>query len=333
MLVAAPLLAGCYAGRAAWGGLGILTARRPVARLLADPATDPELARRLRTAVELRRFAVEELALPDNLSYLTYVELGREYAAWTVTAAPELSVEPKIWCFPFAGCVSYRGYFKQGRARRFAATLERRGWDVEVGGVAAYSTLGWFADPLLSSFLARDDAALAGLVFHELTHQRLYVAGDTVFNESLATAVEEEGVRRWLARRGRADELAAWLAERQIDAAAVELALATRDRLAEVYAAPRPEAWQRRRKAELLDELRAAYRERRDAWGGRWDGFFDQELNNARLASLGAYHELAPGFERLLVEAGGDFERFFATAAAVARLGAEERRRRLAAGR
>lgn len=299
--------------------------RRPVERLLADPATEPELAGRLRSARQLVLFAEERLGLPVGRAYDSYVELGRPYATWTVSAAPELSVEPEVWCFPVAGCVSYRGYFSEERARRFADGLAGTGMDVEVGGVRAFSTLGWFRDPLLSSFLALPEPELAALLFHELAHRRVYVKGDTTFNESFASVVEEVGVARWLGGQERQAELSAWLAARHRDEEVVELALATRGMLAEAFADSRPDKWKRARKAALLDELRAAYRARHDDWGNRWDGYFDTGLNNARLASLGAYNDLVPALRRLLAAESGDLARLYSAAEALAELSPEER--------
>ena len=330
-LAASVLLSGCYSGRAAWGGLRLMAQRRSVDRLMADPATEPALADRLRASRQMVRFAAEELALPVGRSYDSYVALGRPYATWTVGATPELSVDPRVWCFPVAGCVSYRGYFSEQRARRFADRLTAEGLDVEVGGVRAFSTLGWFRDPLLSSFLDLPEVDLAALLFHELAHRRLYVKGDTTFNESFASLVEEEGVQRWLESRERGAELDAWLAARRRDREVVALALATRDALAEAFAEPRPDDWKRQRKAELLDELRRAYGSRRADWGNRWDGFFDDGLNNARLASLSSYTELLPGLRRLLAEEGRDLERFYAAAAELAELSPEARGERLGA--
>jgi predicted aminopeptidase len=324
--LAALLLGSCYSARTAWGGLRMMAGRRPVARLLADPATDPVLADRLRTARRLVAFADAELALPVGRAYDSYVELDRPWATWTVSAAPELSVEPRTWCFPVAGCVSYRGYFSQERAERFAHGLAEEGMDVWVGGVRAFSTLGWFRDPLLSSFVDLPEAELAALLFHELAHRRLYVKGDTTFNESFASVVEEMGVTRRLGGQGRDAELAAWLASRRHDAAIIELALATRARLAEVFAAARPDDWKLRRKAQLVDELRDAYRRRRPEWGERWDSFFDDGLNNARLASLGAYHDLVPGLRQLLAAEGGDPARFYVAAGELADLSPAARR-------
>ena len=330
VLLAATLpLTGCYSARTAWGGLRLMAQRTSVDRLLADSRTDVELARRLRSARRLVEFAERELALPVDRAYDSYVELGRQYPSWTVTAAPELAVEPVVWCFPVAGCVSYRGYFSEERARRFADALEARGMDVEVGGVRAFSTLGWFRDPLLSSFLELPEPELAALLFHELAHRRLYVKDDTTFNESFASLVEEAGVIRWLQSQGRTEELERWLVDQRRDAQVTELALATREELARVFAEPRPDDWKRERKAALLEGLRAAYRARRDEWGARWDGFFGPGLDNARLATLGAYGELLPGLRRLLAAENGDLERFYAAAEALAELSPEQRRARL----
>ena len=250
-------------------------------------------------------------------------------AVGTFSTAAELSVEPEVWCFPVAGCVSYRGYFSEAAARRFADRLAKRGMDVEVGGVRAFSTLGWFRDPLLSSFLALPEPELAALLFHELAHRRLYLQGDTRFNESFASVVEYEGVARWLSAQGRPAELRDWLASRRLDDEVIALALATRAKLAEAFAASRPDGWKRQRKAALLDELRAAYRDRHSEWGDRWDGFFDAGLNNARLTSLGVYHDLVPALRALLADLDGDLVRFYAAVEALAKLTPESRTSRL----
>lgn len=325
LLLAAILLAlpfgGCYLTRTAAGGLRLLAERRPIDRVLADPHTDPAQAAKLRRVVAAREFAGAELALPDGGSYRTWVALDRPYAVWNVVATPELSLTPETWCFPVAGCVSYRGYFSERRAERFADRLRRRGLDVDVAGVAAYSTLGWFADPVLSTFLELPPPELAGLLFHELAHQRLYVPGDVPFNESFASTVELAGVRRWLLQHGEGGELAAWLARRHRAEQLDSLLAAGRERLAEVYAADRPDAWKRQQKRAAFAELERRYRTLRDdAWGG-WDGYdawFGQGLNNAHLAALAAYDRWVPAMQTLLAREGGDLERFYAV---VERLG------------
>ncbi len=333
LALAAVTLAGCsglrYYAHLARGGLDLLVKRRPIARVLRDPATPPELRRRLELALRIREFAIADLGLPDNRSYLAYAALGRERAAWNVVAAGELSIEPVTWCFPIAGCVTYRGYFSRRRAERFAARLARKGFDVDVGGVTAFSTLGRLRDPVLDTFVFLPEEDLAGLLFHELAHQRLYVADDTVFNESFATAVEREGVRRWLAAGDDGERVAAYLERLRREDAFAERVLDTRERLAAVYAEPRPDDWKRRRKAEILDDLRASSRSSEALAGSGHDDWLGPGLNNARLAAFGAYHELVPAFAALLERRGGDLASFYAEVERLAGLSAAARRARL----
>jgi len=344
LLLGAMLLASCssigYVGQAAWGQARIMIKRQPIARLLADPAVADELHRKLEAVERLREFAFDELRLPDDGSYRAYVELAPEAdgsrkpaVVWSVVAAPELSTAPLTWCFPVAGCVAYRGYFSHRRADRFADRLRRKGYDVTVAGAAAYSTLGWFEDPLLSTVIDYPEVQLAGLIFHELSHQLIYVKDDTRFNESFATAVEIEGVRRWLAAGDRPQsEMAEYLAqlERQDDFA--DLLLAARDRLQEAYGGEASDEWKRQRKREIFAELRTALREIQESWGDtatlgeRW---LEDEINNADLASVGNYRELVPSFHRLLAEHGGDLEAFYEAVRELTLLSAEERELRL----
>lgn len=319
-----------YYAQAVRGGLEIVCKRRPIARLLADPGLEPELREKLRTVQTMRQFAAEALSLPDNGSYRSYADLGRPYTSWTVVVAPELSLQPREWCFPVAGCVTYRGYFSRQGAERFAAEWRERGYDVDVGGVAAFSTLGWLDDPVLNTFVALPEADLAGLLFHELAHQVVYVQDDTAFNESFATAVERAGVERWLASRGREAEIEAYRAGRCREEEVGRLVAGVRERLATVYSAAETDDWKRRRKAELLAELRAEHHRLAAGWGGPpAAGWFEAGLNNARLASFSAYHELVPGFEALLDAEAGDLARFFARVRRLAGLSPERRRREL----
>jgi predicted aminopeptidase len=332
-------VAGCgslrFYSQSVRGGLEVLLKRRSIDKLLAHPGTPEDLKERLRLVRDIRTFATEVLALPDNGSYRHYTDLERPYAVWNVVAAPELSTDPLVWCFPFAGCVSYRGYFAREGAERFAAKLAAEGYDTSVGGVTTYSTLGWFKDPVLNTFLHLPDERLAGVLFHELAHQRVYLPGDTAFNESFATVVELEGVRRWLAARQHPEAEATLAAYRQAEARGArftELVLTFRERLDGAYRSDHDDVWKRTRKAELLADLQAEYRQLRDEeWEGYsgYDGWFARDLNNAHLAAVGAYHELVPGFERLLQEAGGDLDLFFGAVEAVAELPADARRERL----
>jgi predicted aminopeptidase len=294
--LALALVVGCqslaYYTQAILGHSKVMAKARPVDEWLADPATAPDLKQRLETARRIREFATKNLKLPENRSYLAYAELNRSYVVWNVFAAPQFSVEPKKECFPFTGCVSYRGFYSEDEARRHAAKLREAGYDVYVGGVPAYSTLGWFDDPLLSTFIRYPDAQLARLVFHELAHQLVYAKDDTTFNESFAVTVEEEGVKRWLEAEGRSGELALFRAaqtrKREFAARVAE----ARERLAGIYRMDlSPEAMLEHKRGEW-ERLRAAY------------PAMPAEANNAFLASIALYTDLVPAFERLLAESG-----------------------------
>lgn len=317
-LCALLLCSGCetlsYYAQAISGQLGVMASARPLDAWLADPSTPHELRQRLETAHRIRDFASRNLGLPDNGSYTSYAELGRPFVVWNVFAAPAFSVEPRRQCFPFTGCVPYLGFFSERDAQREAAKLKREGLDVYVGGVLAYSTLGWFNDPLLSTFIRYPDAQVARLVFHELAHQTVYAKGDTTFNESFAVVVEEEGVRRWLASRGHEADLAAFeaaQARKRSFAAAVK---ETRARLAQIYASGLSDEAVRDKKRAEFDRLRAQFPRAVPA-----------EPNNAFLASVALYTEMVPGFERLLAASGGDLKRFYARARELAAIDRKER--------
>ncbi len=330
------LAAGCaapaYYAQAVLGHLDLMSRRVPVEEVIADPQTSPELRQRLEVARQARRFAVRDLGLPDNGSYTRYVALERSAVVWNVFAAPRFSLQPKQWCFPVAGCVVYRGYFDEADARAYAAKLAAEGWDTWVGGATAYSTLGRFEDPLLSTMFAWGDVQLAGTLFHELAHQVLYVEGDSAFNEAFATAVEEEGLRRWLAATGRHDAEAAWRRSRQFAAAFQDLLDATRRRLADLYASGGPPEDMAAGKQAAFDQLRADYADLRARWN--WDGYdrwFDEPLNNARLIPSATYRRLVPAFEALMAASGGDLPTFFRRCRELAELDQEARGSRLRA--
>lgn len=317
-----------YYAHATWGGLKLLSGRRSVTVLLADPQTAPGLKSQLELATRARDFASAELGLPDNQSYRKYRHLDRPFATWTVVVAPELSIQPVQWCFPIAGCVSYRGYFSRTRAEKFAAKWEAKQYDVDVGGVRAYSTLGWFADPLLSTFIDLPEPELVGLIIHELAHQRLYVKGDTEFNESFATTVELVGVRRWIAAEGAEGMQHEFDASVQRERDFAHLVRTYRTRLDRVYSQERDDGWKHERKAELLQQLRDDYEQLRQSWGGMttYDAWFDQGLNNARLASVGAYHDQVPALCALLERCAGSLACLYREGEKLADRDFEERR-------
>jgi predicted aminopeptidase len=296
-MLALLLCAGCesisYYGQAIGGHLRLMAAARPIDSWLGDPSTPAELKARLEVAQRIRQFASGELHLPDNGSYLSYADLGRRFAVWNVFAAPELSIDPRPECFPVTGCVAYRGFYSEDAARRHAAKLRTQGYDVYVGGVLAYSTLGWFDDPLLSTFIRYPDSQVARLVFHELAHQVVYAKHDTTFNESFAVVVEEEGVRRWLQSEGRSAELVAF---QEAQARKRELAARikeTRERLKVIYSGSLT-------REQMLEQKRGEFARLRSAF----PQFVPAEPNNAFLVSIALYNELVPALERVLAESG-----------------------------
>ncbi len=336
-LAAIAVAAGCstlsYYGQAINGHLDVMRRSEPIAARIADPATAPELRLRLERVAAIRDFSSRELALPDNGSYRVYADIGRPYVIWNVFAAAEFSVEPRQSCFPVAGCVAYRGYYAQADAEAYGVGLRKEGHDVHLYGVAAYSTLGWFDDPVLNTFLRYPDAEVARLVFHELAHQVVYVKGDTMFNESFAVAVEEEGVRRWLERSATPAERDAYAAARERRHAFVRLVLRHRERLAAFYREPLPEEARRAGKAKRFAEMDADYRALKASWGGfaGYDRWFDGGVNNAKLASVATYEELVPAFRALLARENGDLPRFYAAVKGLAKLDKPERHAQLAA--
>lgn len=324
-------LSGCstYYGQLAVGQISLLSQREPVAAIIENPATDPQLRQRLAAALQARAFASSALGLPDNDSYRVYADIQRPYVVWNVFATEEFSVKPLTHCFPIAGCVAYRGYYQDARARGAAALLKAKGYDTLVAGVQAYSTLGWFDDPLLSSMLHWDDDRLAGLIFHELAHQRLYVAGDTAFNESYASFVEREGVRQWRASRG-LPQGAEVAHARYADLS--RLVLQTRERLAALYASGLDESAMRAAKAEEFSQMRRRYRQLRDGpWKGdaRFDRWMARPLNNASLVPFGLYDSWVPAFAMLFEQVGRDWQRFHARVEAMGSLSSDERKRLL----
>jgi predicted aminopeptidase len=313
---------GCYLLQSAEGQLALMSKREPIARVIDKPGTPPKLRAQLQSVTAIRDFASRELGLPDNGSYRKYADIGRAYVVWNVVAAPEFSVEPKKWCFPIVGCVGYRGYFVEARARRFAAGLHAQGFDVVVGGVAAYSTLGHFDDPILSTMVNWDDTELAAIIFHELTHQLLYVRNDASFNEALATTVEEEGVRRWLSSLGREQDLAEHLLQHKRYLQVIALMSETRMRLRQIYAMTLPPPLIRERKREAFEALRESYAALREQWGGHapFDAWFAQDINNAHLASIATYFACVPGFERELKAVDGNLPAFYRRVRELAKL-------------
>jgi len=331
------LLGGCadmgYYWDSARGHLAVMNQRVAIDDLLAEETTDASLRERLLLVKEIRRFSVERLQLPQNDSYLSYVELDRPWLIQNLFAAPEFSTRLHQWCYPVIGCASYRGYYDEKRLTDYVEELESRGLEVYTGRVSAYSTLGWFDDPVLSSFVHWPDHRLAGLLFHELTHQQIYIDDDTTFNESLASAVQQVGTELWLESRKQFDELeglASWLEYR---AAVIELIEATRARLQALYATGASDADMRLEKNEIFDRARSAHSQiaTRHGVSGGYTAWFAGELNNAKIGSVAAYNSQMPAFINMIRAHGNDFERFYRYAETVGKLEKAKRDECLAA--
>ena len=312
-LAAAGLAAGCgtlsWYGDAAIGQVRILAARRDVAEVLADPRTPLETAARLERVEGILSFAEQHLRLETGQRYRTYVALERDTLAWNVFAAPEFSLDAHRWCYPIVGCAVYRGFFDFDKAQREAATFAARGFDVHVGRVAAYSTLGWFDDPLVSTFIDYSDERLVELLFHELAHGTLFVPGDSSFNEAFATFVGRAGALEWLRAQGR--DTAPYVASHRASARLARFLGAWRERLRALYAEPLAEDQRRILKAAMMEAMRGCHAERRAHLGARFDGYMSRPFNNARLAAFGAYEDRTRAFRTLFDRADGNWEAFY----------------------
>jgi len=320
-----------YYAQAAGGHLEVMRLSVPIEERLHDADTPEPLRAKLAKVLAIREFASRELSLPDNGSYRRYADIGRPFVVWNVFAAPEFSVKPVESCFLFAGCVSYRGFYSEEAAQRHSAELADQGYDVYVGGVAAYSTLGWFSDPVLSTFIQYPEPEVARIVFHELAHQLAYVKGDTMFNESFASAVEDEGVSRWLEHEGTSAQRTAYEVSGRRRAEFVALMTKSRAELAAFYDRPAGPEEKRAGKRRLFSAMEDEYRSLKASWGGfaGYDRLFARGANNALLASVASYSELVPAFRALLAQKGGDLPAFYAAVRDLAKLDKAERDARL----
>lgn len=327
----AALLVSCetvnYYSQAARGQLAILLGREDMLQLLEDPALPQNLRDKFTAVLAMREFAEESLHLPANDNYLTYVHVEREHVVWNVFAAPEFSISPMNWCYPIAGCVSYRGYFSEAAALRYADDLADSNLDVYTAGVDAYSTLGWFDDSLMSTVSDRADYQLAALIFHELAHQVVYVPDDTTFNESFATAVERAGLRRWLMATEQTELLAQAASDQARQEQFVALIADFRDKLDALYGESIDGDLKRQRKSLLQAELRTDYELLKQQWNNYrgYDNWFAGSLNNAQVSTVSSYNDLVPYFECVLASAEGDFQAFYAEVRRIAALEAEAR--------
>ncbi len=325
------LLSSCsnikYYAQCVGGHLDLMRRCRPIPQVIEDATTPAELKTKLTTILEVREFASRELFLPENGSYKEYADLERPYVVWNVVAAPEFSLTPLKWCFPVAGCVSYRGYFSKEGAEAFAAGLRNQGHDVNLYGVEAYSTLNWFDDPVLNTFCGRTEPDIAGLIFHELAHQKLYIENDSSFNEAFAKTVELEGVNRWLSRQQDEAMRQAYLEVATREEEFIELVLRARQKLAELYSSSASVEQKRNDKSGIFEQLKGDYQVWKESWGGYpgYDHWFVANLNNAKMVSVSTYRSLVPAFRELLRQQSGDLEGFYRAAAEIGALNPQQR--------
>jgi predicted aminopeptidase len=321
LLILLVFLAGCdtvsYYRHLAGGQMRILSARKPIESLIANPGTDDQLRERLKLVLSIRDFARTEMRLPADDQFIYYADHGRPVAVWNVYATPEFSLSPKTWCFPIVGCTTYKGFFDEHKARTLAAGLMEKGYDVHVSGAGGYSTLGWFSDPIFQNILNRSDEHIAGYIFHELAHNTLYIKGDTAFNEGFAVAVEQEGVRRWLESRRETERFDQYRQQHTRRIEFSSLVQMTRTGLSRIYAEPGLDITQaRQQKASIIGKMHEDYRLLQQTWNGyaTYDRWFELPVNNARLILFGTYYDHAPAFANMIRAAGGDMEVFFAMA-------------------
>lgn len=330
-------LCGCanlgYYAQSVRGHLDLMSRTRPLADVLADPSVPAPRRERLALARDLRGFAIARLGLPENGSYTHYADLGRPRVVWNVTTTDEFSVHPDRSCFVVVGCLNYRGYFDRADAKAHAERLREQGKDVYVSGATAYSTLGWFKDPLLNTMIDRPEPDLADVIFHELAHQKLYIPGDSGFNEAFATAVADHGVRRWYEAHADEQTYRAWARSNERRAEFNRLLARTRANLEAIYARELPVEEKRAAKRAEFAAMKLAYAELKSSWGGYdgYDAFMARDLNNAHLALIATYNELVPAFLALIERNGGDLAAFYAEAARIGRLHPGARRSRLLA--
>jgi len=340
-------MTGCQTSRyyrqAIAGQWEILRLQKPIQRITSDPTTPAMLRNRLDLVSRIRSFAESELHLPADEHYLQYADLHRRFVVWNVYAAPEFSRKPKTWWYPFVGRLKYRGYFREADARSYAAKLEEKGYDVYVGGVQAYSTLGWFRDPVLNTFAFDSELELVELLFHELAHHVVFAKGDTDFSEAFATAVAEEGVRRWLLANGDLRSMQQYKIERERREEFVQLVSKAIAELERLYAGSHSstgnsqvedaQAAMRDQKKATLERMQREYEQLKVKWNGwdEYDGWFRGTINNAKLNTVDTYYRLVPAFHELLQRSGGDLAEFYETAGALAKRTKPERQAELQA--
>jgi len=309
----------------------LLDQQKPISEILANKETESKLRQLLETSQKIRDFASNELYLPENNSYRTYADIKRPYAVWNVVAAKEFSIEPKKWCFLFVGCLSYRGYFSKEDASMYANELKKKGYDVYVAGAKAYSTLGWFDDPLLNTMMYKSEARRAGIIFHELAHQVVYIDDDSAFNEAFATTVEQEGIRRWMMEKGKNKQYEQYQINKKRDVQLNALLRETRKKLKQLYITKISEKEKRQGKIIIFSLMQKNYQRLKKSWDGYniYDKWMSQELNNAHLVLIATYHDLVPAFKAMLKKENNNLKKFYVAVEQFGQIDREKRKNQL----
>ena len=309
----------------------LMEQQKPIKEILADKEIKPKLRELLETSQNIRNFATKSLHLPENDSYRLYADLKRHFAVWNVVAAKEFSTKPKKWCFIFVGCLNYRGYFSKDDAEAYANELKKEGYDVFLAGAKAYSTLGWFDDPLLNTMMYRSEAQRAGIIFHELAHQVVYIENDSAFNEAFATTVEQEGIRRWMLKSGKEKEYQEYLRNKKRDTEINDLLQATRKELKELYKTKENDKEKRENKKLVFLKMQNNYQQLKESWNGYagYDPWMKQGLNNAHLLLISTYHELVPTFQAVLKKENNNLRSFYSAVEKLGEKNKEERKNQL----
>jgi len=309
----------------------LLEQQKPISEILANKETESKLRQLLETSQKIRDFASKELHLPENDSYRTYADIRRPYAVWNVVAAKEFSIEAKKWCFLFVGCLSYRGYFSKEDASTYANELKKEGYDTYVAGAKAYSTLGWFDDPLLNTMMYKSEARRAGIIFHELAHQVVYIDDDSAFNEAFATTVEQEGIRRWMAKKGKSKQYDQYRVNKKRDAQLNALLRETREKLKQLYKTKISEKEKRQEKKLIFSLMQKKYQRLKKSWGDYtvYDKWMSQELNNAHLLLIATYYNLVPAFKAMLKKENNNLKKFYVAVEQLGQLDKEKRNTQL----
>jgi len=313
---------GQFYSQAFLGQADLLLKRRAIQKVLLEDDLPPDVRGRLQFVLILRAFAKEELGLPVGKAYTTYSDLGRPFALWNIYAAPELSLESQSWCYPLAGCFAYRGYFSEEDAQREAEVYRKRGFDVKVGGILAYSTVGWFDDPVLNTFILKSEPYLVELLFHEMAHRKIYIKNDTPFNENFATAVSLLGSELWYQDRADSSAYREYRAHQVRQHALVNLVLDYRTQLNAAFSnGALSEAEKRQHKKRIMQALQEAYRKLKSAreWDDRYD-YWLGTMNNASMATLSNYQSLVPNFLALFNASGRDWSIFYQRVEDISRL-------------